>query len=438
MNSTEFFLSLVREQKSGNPVGIHSVCSSHPAVVDAAVARAHRDETPLLIESTSNQVNQFGGYTGMTPEGFRTFVFQRAEAAGLDKTRILLGGDHLGPVPFQGEDPSEAMDKACGMVRSFVEAGFVKIHLDTSIPLGGETSIGPEEVAARCARLCRVCEDSFRESGPVGGAAPVYIIGTEVPVPGGSDEVEEGVQVTSPEAFRETVEITGRAFRREGLEEAWERVIAVVVQPGVEFGDQLVLQYRREDAAPLSAKLGDYPGLVFEAHSADYQTLRGLRQMVEDGFSILKVGPGLTFAYREAVFLLCAIENELLRIDARFEPSGLIETLDQVMVANPRHWIKYYGEGEAAQSFKRKYSLFDRVRYYWGDDRVQSSLKHLLQNLRSMTVPMTLLSQFFPVQHRKIQGGSLRSDPEALVLDRIDEVLSDYAGATRSARKGRG
>jgi D-tagatose-1,6-bisphosphate aldolase subunit GatZ/KbaZ len=436
MNSTEFFLNLVREQKHGDPVGIHSVCSSHPAVVDAALARALRDDSPVLIESTSNQVNQFGGYTGMTPEGFRDFVFRRADAAGLERGRVLLGGDHLGPVPFQGEAPDTAMDNSCGMVKSFVEAGFVKIHLDTSIPLEGETTIEPEQVAARCARLCSVCEDTYRERGPGSGAAPVYIIGTEVPVPGGSDEVEEGVQITSPEDFEETVEITRRAFKRQRLEEAWERVIAVVVQPGVEFGDQLVLHYRREEAASLSEKLGDFANLVFEAHSADYQTLRALRQMVEDGFAILKVGPGLTFAYREAVFLLCAVEDELARIHARLEPSGLIETLDQVMVANPMYWKKYYGGGEEEQSFKRRYSLFDRVRYYWGEAGVQSSLQHLFRNLRSVAVPMTLLSQFFPVQHRKIQEGALSPDPEALVLDRIDEVLSDYAGASRPSEKG--
>jgi D-tagatose-1,6-bisphosphate aldolase subunit GatZ/KbaZ len=433
MNSTEFFRNLIREQKRGKPVGVYSVCSSHPAVMDAALAEAQRDESVVLIESTSNQVNQFGGYTGLTPEGFRDFVFQRADAAGFDRSRILLGGDHLGPVPFQGEDPASAMDKARVMVARFIEAGFAKIHLDTSIPLGGRTSIETEEVADRCAELCLVCEDAYGRQG-AGGPEPVYIIGSEVPVPGGSDEVYEGVRVTSAEDFEETVEITGQAFRRKGLGGAWERVIAAVVQPGVEFGDQKVLEYCREDAASLSARLGAYPGLVFEAHSADYQTRRALTQMVEDGFAILKVGPGLTYAFREAVFLLCAVEDELSRVHMELEPSRLVETLDEVMVHDPRYWIKYYGGDEAEQSFRRKYSLFDRVRYYWGDTRVQSSLGRLLQNLRQVPIPMSLLSQFFPLQYRKIREGRLGSDPENLILDWIGEVLSDYAGAAGMRR----
>jgi D-tagatose-1,6-bisphosphate aldolase subunit GatZ/KbaZ len=433
MNSTEFFRNLIREQKRGKPVGVYSVCSSHPAVMDAALAEAQRDESVVLIESTSNQVNQFGGYTGLTPKGFRDFVFQRADAAGFDRSRILLGGDHLGPVPFQGEDPASAMDKARVMVARFIEAGFAKIHLDTSIPLGGRTSIETEEVADRCAELCLVCEDAYGRQG-AGGPEPVYIIGSEVPVPGGSDEVYEGVRVTSAEDFEETVEITGQAFRRKGLGGAWERVIAAVVQPGVEFGDQKVLEYCREDAASLSARLGAYPGLVFEAHSADYQTRRALTQMVEDGFAILKVGPGLTYAFREAVFLLCAVEDELSRVHMELEPSRLVETLDEVMVHDPRYWIKYYGGDEAEQSFRRKYSLFDRVRYYWGDTRVQSSLGRLLQNLRQVPIPMSLLSQFFPLQYRKIREGRLGSDPENLILDWIGEVLSDYAGAAGMRR----
>jgi len=104
------------------------------------------------------------------------------------------------------------------------------------------------------------------------------------------------------------------------------------------------------------------------------------------------------------------------------------------MVRDPRYWIKYYGGGEAERSFSRKYSLFDRARYYWGDARVQSSLGCLLQNLRHGPIPMTLLSQFFPLQYRKIREGRLASDPEALILDLIGEVLSDYAGAAGMSR----
>jgi D-tagatose-1,6-bisphosphate aldolase subunit GatZ/KbaZ len=429
MNVAETLKSIVHDQHRGIPHGIYSICSSHPYVIQASLEQARHDGGAVLIESTSNQVNQFGGYTGMTPEDFHTFVLSQSRDMGFEGERVILGGDHLGPIPFRNEDAEVAMKMASDMVRCFVEAGFVKIHLDTSIPLGDEASIEPGLVATRCARLCRVCEDTYNGLIRRGAPAPLYIIGTEVPVPGGSDEVEEGVKVTSVEDFEETVRVTRDAFMKEGLQDAWNRVIAVVVQPGVEFGDHRTVEYRRDDALPLSKRLRDYPDLVFEAHSTDYQTARRMREMVEDGFAILKVGPGLTYAFREAVFMLCAIENELCTINTALVRSNLLETLDGVMKNHPQYWEKYYEGNEVELSFKRRYSLFDRVRYYWSNERVKASFERLLDNLKNAGIPGTLLSQFFPSQYRKIRDGELCGDPECLLRDWIREVIADYAYA---------
>ncbi len=97
-----------------------------------------------------------------------------------------------------------------------------------------------------------------------------------------------------------------------GLGDAWERVVAVVAQPGVEFGDDTVVAYDAVAAAGLAATVRDAWPLVFEAHSTDYQRPDALVDLVRDGFAILKVGPWLTFAMREALFALEAIERELL------------------------------------------------------------------------------------------------------------------------------
>jgi D-tagatose-1,6-bisphosphate aldolase subunit GatZ/KbaZ len=96
------------------------------------------------------------------------------------------------------------------------------------------------------------------------------VIGTEVPVPGGAKVFEEGVAVTTVNGVEETVAVTRAAFRAVGLEAAWERVRAVVVQPGVEFGDEFVLAYRPEAARDLTRWIEAAPGLVYEAHSTDY------------------------------------------------------------------------------------------------------------------------------------------------------------------------
>ena len=194
---------------------------------------------------------------------------------------------------------------------------------------------------------------------------PVYIIGSEVPIPGGAVGSEDnGVQVTKVEDFRNTVEAFKEAFREAGLEnDVWERVIGVVVQPGVEEKDSGCTEYDREKAKELMASIDEYPGLVFEGHSTDYQTKIKLRELIEDGVGILKVGPGLTFAMREGLFALENIERELLNgTDA--ELSRFSEVLDEEMCRDDRYWRKHYQGTEAELRFKRKYSFSDRCRYY--------------------------------------------------------------------------
>ena len=104
----------------------------------------------------------------------------------------------------------------------------------------------------------------------------------------------------------------------------------MVVQPGVEYGDDHIFDYDRAAAAELSRFITTQPGLVYEAHSTDYQTPAALRALVEDHFAILKVGPALTFAYREAVFALELIEREWLAGRPGITLSGVRSALDAI------------------------------------------------------------------------------------------------------------
>jgi D-tagatose-1,6-bisphosphate aldolase subunit GatZ/KbaZ len=246
---------------------------------------------------------------------------------------------------------------------------------------------------------------------------------------GGAQEAEEGVRVTPPAEVAETIAITRDAFGARGLDDAWRRVIAVVAQPGVEFGDANLFEYDREAARDLSRFIEGEERLVFEAHSTDYQTPGALRRLVEDHFAILKVGPALTFAFREAVFALVMMEEERLAGRAGIELSHLRETLDAAMLANPVHWRKYYGGDEQAQAFARKYSFSDRSRYYWPVPEVQAALARLLRNLEENPPPLSLLSQFAPVQYGRIRAGRIANSPRAIILDRIGQVLEEYAYA---------
>ena len=123
-------------RRAQNLAGIYSICSAHPWVLAAAMKQALADDTPLVIESTSNQVDQFGGYTGMKPADFVRFVHTIAGRAGLSRDRLILGGDHLGPNAWRGLPARDAMQRAEALIDAYVAAGFVKIHLDTSMRCG--------------------------------------------------------------------------------------------------------------------------------------------------------------------------------------------------------------------------------------------------------------------------------------------------------------
>ncbi len=414
-------------RSQGIDTGVTSVCSAHPWVIRAAVESAKATGSLLLIEATSNQVNQFGGYTGMRPRAFREFVLAHLAAAGLPEERLTLGGDHLGPNPWRTRPAEEAMALAEDMVAEYVGAGFTKIHLDASMPLGGDTGPAPadETVAARAVRLCRAAE----QARPAGGESPVYVIGTEVPVPGGATHALHGVEVTSTAAAERTLEVHRQAFAEAGLAEVWPRVLAMVVQPGVEFDHDAVVDYERERARPLSHWLAQHGGgIVFEAHSTDYQRPHAYLELVDDGFAILKVGPALTFAMREALYALAAIEAELL---PEGERSRLPEVVEATMLREPGDWQAYYHGTAAEQQRLRVYSYSDRVRYYWHRPEIVAAVERLIGNLRATPIPETLLSQYLPTHYRRVREGTLANEPEALVVDAIRDVLRVYDTACR-------
>ncbi len=427
---------IVELQKQGKNVGIYSVCSANGYVIEAAFKRGLSDGSCVLIESTANQCDQNGGYTGMTPADFKKFVLEIADRNGFDRNRIFLGGDHLGPLTFAYKDEAEAMADSVELIRHYVAAGFTKIHIDTSMKVNSDPEdvrLSDEIIAGRGAHLAKVAEETYKEllERDPEAIPPVYVIGSEVPIPGGAVGAEDnGVQVTKVEDFKNTVAAFEKAFAKEGLDkDVWERVIGVVVQPGVEEKDSGCTEYDREKAKDLMAAIKDFPTLVFEGHSTDYQTKIKLRELVEDGVGILKVGPGLTFAMREAMFALENIEKELI-YGTDTEPSKFAEVLDAEMLKNDKNWKKHYQGTELEIRLKRKYSFSDRCRYYMPTPAVEAAADRLLTNLRTLGIPLNLLSQFMPIQYTKVREGYLKNDPVELIEDRIINTIDEYLYGT--------
>jgi D-tagatose-1,6-bisphosphate aldolase subunit GatZ/KbaZ len=362
----------------------------------------------------------------MRPADFRERLLSIATAAGLRHDRVLLGGDHLGPNCWQSLPSATALQKAAVMVGQYVAAGFRKIHLDCSMSCADDPrSLGDAVIAKRAAGLCEVTEAQWRK---VGGEPPVYIIGTEVPVPGGAHETLEGLAVTTPAAAHATIEVHRQAFERQGLQDAWSRVVGLVVQPGVEFDHHQVIDYIPSKAVELSRSIESVHGIVFEAHSTDYQTAAALAALVRDHFAILKVGPGVTFAMREVFWALSDIAQALgLMRDASLQDIALAE-----MKRNPRYWQTYYTNPEL-QDFDLQFSLSDRIRYYWSTPVVEAACAQMLDVLTERGIPLTLISQYLPMQYAAIREGRLKNAPRELVLDGIEHVLRHYDRACRPA-----
>ncbi len=419
MNGLESLREIVLANRAGARRGIASWCTAHPDTL-RAILRAHLDVSgPILIEATCNQVNQDGGYTGMTPVMFRSFVEGLARDEGIDPQRLVLGGDHLGPNPWKHFPAAEAMDAAKQMVKAYAEAGFEKIHLDASMACADDGLLAEDTMAERATELCAVAEAAA--SSP-----PAYIIGTEVPIPGGETDALDAISATKPEAVRRTYDLHAQAFKKRGLGAALSRVIALVVQPGVDFDNASVTLFDAAKARDLTAAAEHIPGAAFEAHSTDYQTEPCLADLVAGRFPILKVGPELTFAYREAIFAMAAIEDQL----APQTRSNIIEVIDDVMNRDDRNWRPYVPAG-GQQRIAKLFGLSDRVRYYWPNAEIAKAIELLQENIDRQPVPRGLVLQYAGADCLDQPGQPLS---RRIIDSKVGSVARKYLAAAGAVR----
>lgn len=424
-------LNIIEKRKLGIHSGIPSFCCSNKIVIEAILERAKKYDDYVLIEATSNQVNQYGGYTEMTPMEFKKYTYKIATRVGFNKDKIILGGDHIGPLPWANLPAKEAMEKAKHLVKLCVLAGYKKIHLDTSMRLGDDDpneKLSADVIAERGVLLFNECEKTYNEmlkKNP-NEVKPVFVIGSEVPIPGGSkDKVNN--DITDAEDFENTLLAYKRKFNEYKINHCWKDIIAVVVQTGVEFGENEINEYDSKKAEHLCNKLKQYPDIVFEGHSTDYQPPQKLRQMVRDGIAIIKVGPALTYALRQALFALCFIENEMIEnVNSR---SNFINVLDDIMRGDDKYWKQYYTGNNLNIKLARKYSYSDRCRYYLINNSVKKSIEKLFNNIDHLNIPMGLFAQFLPNQYVKIRDGILPTKSIDIVKDVISSVVNDYYSA---------
>ena len=428
---SEILREIIVRNRAGAAAAIPSVCSAHADVLCASMILAQELDQPLMIEATSNQVNQFGGYTGMTPADFVGFVHRLVAKTGTDRARILLGGDHLGPQVWRGGPVGTAMTNAKTLVADYVRAGFTKIHLDCSEGCAGEATQVDDSIAAqRSALLAKACRDAAPDP-----AAISFVIGTEVPPPGGGCEDEEDeIAPTSPMAAAATLAAHQAAFVAQGLSDLWPQVCGLVVQSGAEFSPASISHLPPSDDPGLRAVLADWPGVCFEAHSTDYQRPAAYPRLAGMGFAIHKVGPALTFAWRQAVYGLDLIAQIS---GLRLEPLSTV--MERTMLARPSYWQgHYHADGAQALRMLRHFSYSDRIRYYWPEPEPRKAVDGLFAALRGRDLPEPALAQCFSpavMARAKSLAPSYDNDQaQALVAAQVQTALLPYffgcSGAT--------
>lgn len=423
-----YLRNMIKRRNEGYACGIPSYCTANPFVIQACLEQAKRFDGYVLLEATANQVNQYGGYTGMTPVDYKNMVYAIAEKISFERERIILGGDHLGPLIWADLPENEAMARSMELVRAYISAGYTKIHLDTSMRLGDDPADKPlsdETIAQRGAALYSACQEAYAEllKKDHDAVVPVFVIGSEVPIPGGAQAAGEAIEVTKPESLENTLRAYESAFKQLGFSNAFEDIIGVVVQPGVEFSDSGCSRYDRAAAAEMTAAARYHRNIVLEGHSTDYQPAKALREMVEDGVAILKVGPALTYAFREGLFALSIMERELVPEDRQ---AHFTEILEQAMTNDPKYWQKYYHGSKKQQQLHRRYSFSDRCRYYLSTPSIEAAIAQLLENMNHIEIPLSMIHQYMPVQYNKLLNGSLQPAAEDLLRDYITVVTDDY------------
>lgn len=424
---------IVSTNRSSGDNALICICSSHADVIKAAFAFLQKNPSACFsIESTVQQVNQDGGYTGMLPKDYVALVQHIANEYGISNDAYILAGDHLGPNAWRHLTSKEAMDKSLVLVAEYVKAGYTKLHIDPSMSCSDDpTPLPIEIIAKRTAMMVEVAEktalDFFGNSDKL-----FYIVGTEVPVPGGSQEHEDHVSITPKNEVENTINLIKEAFNNYQLTHIWNKVRGIVVQPGVEFGDDFVFLYQKGNAEILSEVLEPYPTLVYEAHSTDYQTTKSLNGLVQDHFAILKVGPELTFAWREALFALDMIEQENPDITKK---SNLRKQVENEMVKNPKNWAPYYKGTPEELAFKRVYSLSDRIRYYWATSELTEAVNKALPSF-DKALNYSLVSQYLPwvLEYNEHHNKTTFSTREILIWS-VYRIIQKYFNASKNTIK---
>ena len=342
-----------------------SFCTANFDVIESIFYYCNINKLPCLIECTSNQVNQDGGYTSNTPKLFVNKINNLRKKIKLKQSQLFLGGDHLGPLPWKNNTNKIALKKSVKLINSFLNEKFDKIHVDTSIKCKNDKSINNEIIFDRTCKILsstiikKKINDKF------------LVIGTEVPLSGSNDDKK--VIITSIKKIK--IEALNFKNFLESLH-LKKKIFGLVIEPGMKYMNTSIKKpiFTKFLHKKKFSKMNNF---VFEAHSTDYQPKKILLKLVDNNFKFLKVGPELTFNYSRSLFFMNKIENKFFKNLTSDIKKNILLSMKQ----NNTYWKEYYDKNNDLLFLNSK---LDRSRYYLNTKIVKNSLRILKNNINSL------------------------------------------------------
>ena len=317
-----------------------SFCTSNFNVIKLLIIFAKYNNLPILIETTSNQINQYGGYTYLKPKQFLRKINRIAKNLKY-KNEIMFGADHLGPLPWKDFEENKALKNAKKLFKDVIKAGYKKIHIDTGIKLKGDKFLSKVKIFNRCKSIFNtVSGNSIKNI--------FFVFGTEVPIAGGENKYN--LKNTNINSIKNDV----KYYKK------FKKNFSLVIEPGLGFTNQKI--YKLKMTSYSQKKNISYKNnFTYEAHSSDYQDLSSLKKLVKNNFKFLKVGPELTFNYMKAILKMEKIE----KLTFKSNLSEIKKKISREMEIDKTFWKNYYFGNKKKIEYLKFNSYLDRSRYYW-------------------------------------------------------------------------
>ena len=386
-----------------------SFCSSNFDVLKTIIFFCKIRRLPCLIECTSNQVNQNGGYTKNTPKSFINKIIKISK--NLKFKNLFLGGDHLGPLPWKNTSKEIALKNSIKLIRDFLQQKYCKIHIDTSIKCKDDKTINNEIIFERTKEILETPSIKKRLKDKF------LIIGTEVPLSGSGDEKK--MTITSEEQIKDECDQFKDVLKELKLK---NKKFGLVIEPGMKYMHSTVVVPKFKKFLK-KKKISKEENFVFEAHSTDFQSQQILTKLVNNNFKFLKVGPELTLNYSKAIFFMHKIEKKLFKANH----SNIKKVILNSMLNNPKHWKEYYNRKNKNLFLSSK---LDRMRYYLQTNSVIKSINLLKKNINTITLEknFSLFNQINKKEFFRYRKNKL-SNFEMIKLIFITKVLKKYFSA---------